>query len=174
MKRQEVILDILLLKRQGLSDRHIGRRLGVDPRTVKKYTCSTGQTPETEKMDRPSKLDVYRRQVEQWLEEDIEYQATWIFDHLKPMGYSGSYTIVKRLVRRLKRRRQSVAYLRFETEPARQAQVDFGEFVVEGPLGQVRKVYCFSMILGYSRMLYCEFLDRCDLMTFLDCHIRAF
>ncbi len=30
------------------------------------------------------------------------------------------------------------------------------------------------MILGYSRKIYAELIERCDLPTFLDCHIRAF
>jgi transposase len=30
------------------------------------------------------------------------------------------------------------------------------------------------MILGYSRKMYAELIERCDLPSFLDCHIRAF
>jgi len=30
------------------------------------------------------------------------------------------------------------------------------------------------MILGYSRKIYAELIERCDLPTFLDCHINAF
>jgi transposase len=30
------------------------------------------------------------------------------------------------------------------------------------------------MILGFSRRIYSEFVERCDLPTFLDCHIHAF
>jgi transposase len=64
--------------------------------------------------------------------------------------------------------------MRFETEPGYQAQVDFGEFQFEGADGTIGRVYLFSMILGFSRSLYSEFVDRCDLPTFLGCHIRAF
>ena len=64
--------------------------------------------------------------------------------------------------------------MRFETEPARQAQVDFGEFAVEDADGGVQKFYLFSMILGYSRKIYGELVETCDLPTFLDCHIHAF
>ena len=28
----------------------------------------------------------------------MEYKATWIYDHLRPMGFAGSYEIVKRAV----------------------------------------------------------------------------
>jgi hypothetical protein len=52
--------------------------------------------------------------------------------------------------------------------------VDFGEFQVERADGGVKKLYLFSMILGYSRRIYGELIQRCDLPTFLDCHMRAF
>jgi len=90
------------------------------------------------------------------------------------MGFAGSYEIVKRTVQGIKAERQQIAYMRFETEPGCQAQVDFGEFQMEEASGAVRKVYSFSMILGYSRRIYSEFIEQCDLPTFLDCHIRAF
>ena len=90
------------------------------------------------------------------------------------MGYTGSYETVKRRVRQLKAQRQKVAYLRFETEPGFQAQVDFGEFQVENSDGSILKLYLFSMILGYSRKIYGELIERCDLPSFLDGHIHAF
>jgi hypothetical protein len=64
--------------------------------------------------------------------------------------------------------------MRFETEPGFQAQVDFGAFQVENADGSIRTLYLFTMILGYSRKIYGELIDRCDLPTFLDCHIHAF
>ena len=61
--------------------------------------------------------------------------------------------------------------MRFETEAGFQAQVDFGEFQVENADGTIRKLYLFSMILGYSRKPYGELIECCDLPTF---HIHAF
>lgn len=173
MISEEVTLDIRILKRSGLSDRKIGSRLGIDPRTVKKYLDQPPDAPR-QQVHRAGKLDPFRANVEAWLQEDPGYSAVWVYDHLKTMGYAGSYEIVKRLVAGLKRERSRVAYLRFETEPGQQAQVDFGEFVVERPDGTTQRLYGFAMILGYSRSLYAELVERCDLVTFLDCHIRAF
>jgi transposase len=64
--------------------------------------------------------------------------------------------------------------MHFETEPGYQAQVDFGEYQVEHANGRIEKLYMFSIILGYSRKIYAELIERCDLPPFLDCHIRAF
>jgi transposase len=37
MLKKEVVVDVLVLKRQGLSLREIARRLGIHRKTVKKY-----------------------------------------------------------------------------------------------------------------------------------------
>jgi transposase len=168
-------LDILLLKRRGLTQREIARKLGISRNTVKKYLENQGilESHRTGGI-RKSLLDPYTGNIVSWLDEDMEYKATWIYDRLRPMGFTGSYEIVKRVVHQLKDERQQIAYMRFETEPGFQAQVDFGEFQVEHADGSIQKLWLFSMILGYSRKIYSEFIDRCDLPGFLDCHIHAF
>ena len=175
MKRLGDVMDIVALKRQGLSERQIAKRLGISRPTVHKYledpeAGERGRRP----VSRESKLDSYEGNIRAWLKEDPEYKATWIYDHLRPLGYSGSYDPVKRKVHDLKEESQRIAYMRFESEPGCQAQVDFGEFQVVREDGTVLKYYLFSMILGYSRKLYGELIERCDLPTFLGCHIRAF
>ncbi len=175
MKKLEDVLNIHALKRQGLSQRAIARKLGIHRQTVKKYL----DHPELiqggyQRISRVSKLDPYQDHIQSWIEEDPEYSAVWIYDHLVPLGFTGSYEIVKRKVRSIKGQKQQIAYMRFETEPGYQAQVDFGEFQVDRPDGSVDKYYAFTMILGYSRKSYGEFIEHCDLPTFLDCHIRAF
>jgi hypothetical protein len=123
---------------------------------------------------RKGKLDSFIGNVKAWLEQDPMFSSVWVYDHLKPMGFTGGYDIVKRYVQTLKAERTKIAYLRFETEPGRQAQVDWAEFQWLLPDGTIRVFYLFAMILGYSRNLYCELVEKCDLTTFLDCHIHAF
>jgi len=167
-------LDILLLHRRGLSQRQIAKSLGISRNTVEKYIKNRGDPEERETIPRKSLLDPYQGNILHWLESDLEYRATWIYDRLTSMGFAGSYEIVKRKVHEIKAEKKRVAYMRFETEPGYQAQVDFGTFQVENADGSIRTLYLFSMILGYSRKIYGELIDRCDLPTFLDCHIRAF
>lgn len=168
-------MDILTLHRKGLKQRAIARKLNISRNTVKKYIDQPQLAFEPFKgRYRSSKLDPFENNIKAWFEEDSEYRATWIYDRLFNMGFTGSYEIVKRKVREIKSEYQKVAYMRFETEPGFQAQVDFGEFQIENTNGSVTKLYMFSMILGYSRKIYAEFIERCDLPTFLDCHIKAF
>ena len=168
-------MEILDLHRSGLSQREIARKLGISRNTVKKYV----ENPEscikdTGACERQSILDPYEGAIKAWLDEDEYYKSTWIYDRLVNQGYTGSYETVKRKVGKLKKTKQKIAYMRFETEPGHQAQVDFGEFQIDLPDGSVKKLYLFSMILGYSRKIYTEFIEKCDMPSFLDCHIHAF
>lgn len=168
-------MDILTLHRKGLSQRKIAQKLGVGRNTVKKYIENLSPPgKDAARTKRTSQLDAFDDNIQAWLEEDMGYTAAWIYDRLQNIGFTGSYEIVKRRVRQYKQKRQQVAYMRFETEPGWQAQVDFGEFQIERADGRIEKLYMFSMILGYSRKIYAELITRCDLPTFLDCHIRAF
>jgi transposase len=175
MTSKEVTLDIIALKKRGLSERRIARQLGMDRRTVKKYAERPERALQPRRSaNRKSKLDTFTEIVKAWIEQDPLYSSVWVYDRLKPMGYTGGYDIVKNFVRGLKAKRTQVAYLRFETEPGLQAQADWAEFAWLLPDGSSRIFYLFAMILGFSRKLYCELVEKCDLTTFLDCHIRAF
>ena len=168
-------MDIITMHRKGLKQRAIARKLGISRNTVKKYVENPElafKSPSTR--HRKSQLDPFNDNIKAWIEEDSEYTATWIYDRISHMGFIGSYEIVKRRVRQIKDNYHLVAYMRFETEPGYQAQVDFGEFQVLKPDGSVTRLYLFAMILGYSRKMYAELIERCDLPTFLDCHIHAF
>jgi len=60
--------------------------------------------------------------------------------------------------------------------PGLQAQVDWAFFedhvVLEN--GKLKKLYCFLMILGYSRMRYIEFVTDMSTNTLIRCHQNAF
>jgi len=60
--------------------------------------------------------------------------------------------------------------------PGMQGQVDWAYFedykVMEN--GESKKLYCFLMILGYSRTRYIEFVTDMSTDTLIRCHINAF
>ena len=168
-------MEIAFHRRNDESYRKIARDTGCDPRTVKKYCENPELIGKPRKSaPRPSKVDPFRGQIEKYLEDDIEFQASAIYDKLRRQGFTGGYEIVKRAVAPIRRQKQLKAYIRFETEPGAQAQVDFGEFQVVEPDGTIKKLYLFAMILGYSRQPYAELLERCDMVSFLEAHQRAF
>ncbi len=172
MVEKEECMDIWSLKRQGFSNRAIGRRLGLDRRTVAKYMAQR-EFPEYTVVHRQSGLAPYHQMIKDWL-SDEDYQATRIHDLVQLQGYTGSYETVKRHVRCVKGKRDRVAYVRFETNPGLQAQVDFGDFKVTSQDGEEVTVYAFVMVLGFSRHMYVEFVEHCTMTIFLDCHKNAF
>jgi transposase len=169
----EDILDILTLKNQGYSLRQIAKKTGMSRNTIKQYLADPTR-PIRPREKKAGVLTPFIPHIESLLNTDPEFQATRIYDQLRSLGYAGSYPMVRRHVADLKGEKFRKAYMAFETEPGRQAQVDFGEFQVQLEDGRVAKYFLFAMILGYSRKLYAELVPRCDLPTFLDCHIRAF
>jgi len=100
-------LDILVLKRKGLTQRQIARKLGISRNTVKKYLDHQGYPePHRSQTRRRSLLDAFQGNIVAWLDEDSEYKGTWIYDRLRSMGFAGSYEIVKRAVHQLKAERE--------------------------------------------------------------------
>lgn len=173
MINMEVCMNIVGLKRDGYSIRAIARKLGIHRNTVKKY-LGCPEVPQYRRRSRsPSKLDPYKQLIKDYLDQE-PYSATWLLDRLRLQGYTGGYELVKQYAREIKGQQMRLAYIRFETEPGRQAQVDWGDFQVQEADGSTTKVYVFVMVLGYSRAMYVELVERCTLEQFLDCHIRAF
>ncbi len=172
MIERRSVMDIWTLQRQGYSHREIGRRLGLDRRTVKKYIVSQ-ELPRYRGGPRGSKLAPYHGMIRDWLGQE-DYTAQRLHRMVTEQGYAGSYETVKRYVRRVKGERSRVAYLRFETEPGVQAQVDFGAFQVGDDGTTSQTLYLFALVLGYSRAMYTELVAVCTLPVFLECHQRAF
>jgi len=173
MIAREVFMDILSYHRQGLSQRAISRKLGIHRDTVKKYITQP-QAPEYSKTrKKESILAPFYQMIEDWLAQD-DYRATWIFQRIKDLGYSGSYDTLKPFVRSIKARNRRQAYLRFETVPGLQGQVDWGDFKVSAADAVDLTLYLFVLVLGFSRAMYAEFVSQCTLQAFMDAHIHAF
>ena len=140
---------------QGMSYTELGRKYHIDSRTAKKYAESPERPEYTLRERKPSKLDEFKQQVDIWLEE-APYSAVRILEKLQEQGFPGKYSIVKEYVRSRKMDLDEKATVRFETLPGLQGQMDWGFFedhhVLEN--GQLKKLYCFLLILGYSRTSY--------------------
>jgi transposase len=169
----EVYMDIIAFKRQGHSVRWIAKKLGIHRKTVKKHLENNAFPGYHRQTSKPTILEPYHQVIRDFLDED-DYQATWIFERLKRMGYAGSYDTLKVFVRSIKEQKCRIAYTRFETEPGLQAQVDWGDFKIEDGSGKTTTIYAFVAVLGFSRAMYVEFVERCTLEVFMDCHLRAF
>jgi transposase len=168
-------MEIRADHQKGLSYSELGRKYNIDRRTAKKYAESETRPVYSLTDSKPSKLDPYKVQIMLWLEE-APYSAMKIWEKVREQGFEGGYTVVKQYVRGKKEQLNEQATVRFETMPGLQAQVDWAFFedyrVREN--GEEKKLYCFLMILGYSRMRYIEFVTDMNTDTLIRCHVNAF
>jgi transposase len=169
----EAFMDILAFHRQGHSMRWIAKKLGIHRDTVKKYIFQKKQPQYRKQKRRESILGPYHQIIRDWLEQD-DFRATWIFDKLKGLDYTGKYDTVRYFVRDVKKQKAQLAYIRFETEPGRQAQMDWADFKILNSDGSSSFIYLFALVLGFSRAMFAWFVDRCSLQAFMDSHIAAF
>ena len=173
--RGESWMDIRSDRQKGMSYVELGKKYHMDPRTAKRYAQSPQKPEYTLTQPKPTKLDAYKQQVDQWLEE-APYSAVRILEKLQEQGFDGKYSIVKEYVRGKKMDLDEKATVRFETMPGKQGQMDWGFFedhlVYED--GKWKKLYCFLMILGYSRMRYIEFVTDMSTNTLIRCRQNAF
>lgn len=160
---------------QGLTITEIANIVNLTRKTVS-VNLKKETTPKyTRKKQKESKLNPYKDYIKAQLEA-YNLTAERLFKKIKEQGYKGGYGIVAKFVNIEKNALQKQAVLRFETLPGEQAQVDWGYFGEIYDQEQKRriKLYCFFMILGYSRTLYIEFFERAHIENFLIGHNNAF
>ncbi len=172
MLRSGEILDIREMYEQGVSITEIAHRTGRDRKTVRKWIQSR-QLPKPQKRKRPSMLDPFKPFILAQMERGVTNAERMLRD-LRKRGFQGQIRIVRAFMEPYRPLVQGVATVRFETEPGKQAQVDWADFghIVTG--GVRRRLYCFIMVLAYSRAMYLEFTTSTNRGTFLRCHINAF
>jgi transposase len=168
-----VVKQLLELRGEKRSIREIARTLGVSRNTVRKYVRAPGLPTAKPRPPRASKLDPFRDHLRGRVAAGVE-NGVVLLRELRAQGYRGSYSILKDYLHPLRRGRMPKATVRFETEPAEQAQVDFGHFAYVTPTGARQWYWAFVMVLSWSRLLYVEFVRRADVATFIRCHVNAF
>ena len=117
---------------------------------------------------RRSLCEEYQSVIVAYLENGL--QARRIFQDLRDEhGFEGSYSSVKRFVKKLNKRSQ-IPCRRFETEPGLEAQVDFGSGpTIPGPDGRMKKTWIFRIVLSNSRAGYSEAVHSQSTDSFIRC-----
>jgi transposase len=164
--------------REGVSKRQILRETGMHWRTLKKILRhpSPPGYRRSQSVKRP-KIDAYLDRIREILKGDQQvhhkqrHTAKRIWERLQEEGFTGGYTIVKDVVRQLRRTSQEV-YMPL-THPPGEAQVDFGHALVKMN-GVLRKICFFVMALPYSDAFFVRVYERECTETFWDGHVRAF
>ena len=166
MVRLEGFMNVQQLHHDGVSISEIARRLNLDRKTVRKYLK---QAPYAyERQAKSWKIDPFRAYLRERWELGVQNSAR-LFAEIQKRGYAGCATQVKKVVRPWRSEGQERAFVRFETAPGEQAQLDWGHF---GNWGG-KRLYGFALTLCWSRMQYVEFTQRQDAETLLHCMVHA-
>jgi transposase len=154
---KHTIFEIHRLNDLSWSERKIARHLRVSRPTVNKYLINPDLSP-AKRAPRLSKLDAHRDLIKQFVEADPQVKAPVVLQRLQDNGFDGKITIVRDYLQKLRgRQSKRQAFIRFESPPGRQMQIDWGHFG-SLPYGETtRKLYAFAAIECYSRMAYVEF-----------------
>ena len=188
-------MEVLRLLRSGASDRQIKDLLALNRRTVAKYRVwadqqnllagplASSQTihelldrtmPKALPPQQTSTVAVYRDAIAAMRARGMEIAA--IRTRLEEQQQSPiSYSAIWRLVQQLEPALPET-FVRVETKPGDEAQVDFGYagLVLDPTTGRPRKAWVFVMLLAWSRHVYAEIVFDQRLETWLLCHRHAF
>lgn len=170
---EEEWLMIKTLYQNGETISAIARKTGRDRKTIRKFLNDKNPPAYKKRPKRPSILDPFKEfidgQIASW-----DLSAVRLYEDIQELGYNGKYGLVKNYVRNAKEKKSILAVYRYETKPGIQAQVDWSEYGTVEMDGAPRKVYGFTMVLGYSRAKYLEFTLDTKTETFIKCHMNAF
>lgn len=192
-------MDIQHLLRRlqaGEKDRRIARALKIDRGTVAKYRTWAeaqhlleGPLPDLETLhamlkasfgdgnppQNHSSVEAYRDVIQGLVDQGLGPRTVYekLGEHI---GFHGSESAVYRLCVKLKAARPPEVVVRIETSPGEVAQIDFGEVrqLLDPLTGQPRRTWVFTMVLGWSRHMFAEFVFDQTIPTWLLCHQHAF
>lgn len=150
----------------------IATQLGVHTDVVERVIGPLGPEPKT-KEPRPSVLDPYRGYVVEILERYPGLVATRIYDMLVDRGYTGSLRTLRRFVLPNRPVAAREVYVRVETLPGEQSQIDWAHVGHIRVRGGVRPLYCFVLLLRYSRAIWAELVLEQTTVSLVRSLVRA-
>jgi transposase len=156
MLKPDVVDRIREWTSQGVGVKQIARRLGIARNTVRRYLAGARvgfhDRPAARRLDPATQLE-----VERLFGSVAEGNTVVIQQELAAQGVEIELRTLQRAVAPLRQeaRARALATVRFETEPGQQMQIDFGQKVVS-IAGNPVTVHLMTVVLGYSRRLFCR------------------
>jgi transposase len=177
MEQVHVIRHKHYVEGQGI--RGIAREMGLHRKTVRKYLERPEPARHESGARRKRVMDAVGPRIDEILEDwksrttrKQRVTSSRMHRRLLEEGYRvGERTVRAFLAER--RRAKAEVYVPLVHHPGDSAQVDFFEVTVEED-GSVRTAWKFLARLMYSGRDFIHIYDRCDQISFLDGHARAF
>lgn len=157
---------------EGVPLAAIARRLGRSRQTLYNW-LEREREGWTKPKRRASKLDPHKSYIESRLEQ-FNLPATVLLGEIQKRGYEGGITILREFVAEVKNREVRRLVDRFETEPGRQAQIDWASCGTIEHEGRRRRLSLFVLVLGFSRILWARFVVSERRPVMFECLEQAF
>jgi transposase len=156
----------------GVSQREIARRLGINRRTVKRM-FESDEPPAYRRAALGSRVDRFEPVIRATLAECPDIKAPRMTDILRDdHGYEGSVDVVKRRLRELRRPRERPAQ-RTAYRPGQVLQLDWLELPTRPRIaGRERRVYALLGTLPCSAAQSAHFSFEMTCESFLEGHVR--
>jgi transposase len=166
--------QVRALAADGVSEREIARRLGINRRTVARLAGSE-EPPCYRRMPVGSQLDPLEPVLRRLLEEWPQIKAPRVAEILRSdYGFAGSERLVREHLRRMRPSRTRPAQ-RTGYRPGQVLQLDWAEMPTRPALrGRERRVYALVASLPYSGAQTAFFSFDMTIESFLEGHVRAF
>jgi transposase len=149
----------------------VARRFSVHHGVVRR---AIGENAGTKRAPVQSALEGHKAYIVERLGKYPELTCARLLVELRDRGYQHGVAILRRFVAQVRGPRPRKAYLRVETMPGEQAQVDWGSFGWVRIGSTQRPLSCFVMVLSWSRALYLDFSLDQRTETFCAMHRCAF
>jgi len=177
---RRTIFEIHRLKDMDFSVRQIALQLNLDRATISKYIKQPSINAKP-RQKRPSKLDPFKELIKEMVEQYTKVKAPVILRIIREKGFDGEITIVRKLLRQLKYDTQpEKVFIRFESNPGQQMQIDWGHFGSLAYGNSTRKLYALVVITlrshveSHSRMMFVVFTHSQNQATLHQCLVKAF
>jgi transposase len=150
----------------------IAAQLGVHPDVVARVIGPVGRRPYP---GRPEArvLEPFESWVDETLARYPRLVATRLYDMLRERGYEGSVRTLRRYVREARPRPRTEAFLRLQTLPGEQAQIDWAHVGQIPVRGGSRALWVFVLVLAYSRACFAELVLSLDVHSLRRSLVRA-
>ena len=135
----------------------LSRETGFDRKTVRHYLSQDIPPKTVRTRNKPSKLDPYKPHIKERLEKYPRLSRVRFFEEIQKQGYDGKPTILGDYLRQIRPRIPVLPEIRYETQPGEMIQCDWLEYLYSSTDGSEKKVYGFSMVLGYSLFSLTQF-----------------
>lgn len=181
MLKSSQLEKMKILVEQGYSASQISNNLGISTATTYKYLSLLKNSPTNDILTKsPSlisnKLLPFLPSIDKRIDGGM-HNTVKILREITNEGYNGSYGLLNKYINQKKEEKiksQNKSYLRVETAPGEQAQVDWGSFGKISIDGRQLNLSVFVYVLSYSRIMYAEFVTTQAQAAFQKCHMNAF